>query len=363
MSSDEQVYPYYLPGRAVKHYDNNIIQRLENKINHLEKEISKIKNGTNCVGSVGSVGMEHLQENIYNGVIRYVNSILQNCQSNNININRQTRILTGNGAPSNSLGENGDFYLDNTNGNYYVKIAGMWILRGNLQGPPGLPGSRILAGNGPPNNTLGNVGDFYIDNITKVYYLKVDTAANTSVITVQQTDTWQAQGSLDSSVPNTFALPIAFGSPVNLEPSNYPTMIAYGNNASDVIFSNSSGFYIINPSSLLQNMLFYVPVDTTVSQITASFTNIVAINNDNRIEITVQIFQSISTNTYTTSRVFVNLFVDRSAPALTTVTATVRPTSTSGGAYVIPAGTTIFFGVDAQDLDNPIQGIVNIKVS
>jgi len=35
-------------------------------------------------------------------------------------------ILTGDGAPSNCLGKNGDFYLDNVSGYYYQKMCGKW---------------------------------------------------------------------------------------------------------------------------------------------------------------------------------------------------------------------------------------------
>lgn len=52
--------------------------------------------------------------------------------------------LTGAGAPSPMLGEDGDFYLDSTSGDYYEKIGGVWTLEGNLQGPPGPGGSATL---------------------------------------------------------------------------------------------------------------------------------------------------------------------------------------------------------------------------
>lgn len=46
-----------------------------------------------------------------------------------------SQIYTENGIPSNTLGNNGDFYLNNLNGNYYKKINNTWILEGNLTGP------------------------------------------------------------------------------------------------------------------------------------------------------------------------------------------------------------------------------------
>lgn len=41
------------------------------------------------------------------------------------------------GAPSVEFGVNGDFYLNRINGDYYTKLAGVWILQGNLTGPAG----------------------------------------------------------------------------------------------------------------------------------------------------------------------------------------------------------------------------------
>ena len=36
------------------------------------------------------------------------------------------------------LGSNSDFYLDNSTGSYYKKISSIWLVQGNLIGPPGL---------------------------------------------------------------------------------------------------------------------------------------------------------------------------------------------------------------------------------
>lgn len=39
---------------------------------------------------------------------------------------------TGNGAPSDSLGVDGDLYLDNTSSSYYEKFSGHWVFQGVL---------------------------------------------------------------------------------------------------------------------------------------------------------------------------------------------------------------------------------------
>jgi hypothetical protein len=64
-----------------------------------------------------------------------------------------TKIRTGSGAPSGSLGVIGDLYIDSTAGNLYLKTAtSTWTLEGSLLGPTGPTGST-----GPPgtNGTNG----------------------------------------------------------------------------------------------------------------------------------------------------------------------------------------------------------------
>lgn len=45
--------------------------------------------------------------------------------------------LSGAGAPSNGLGNNGDSYLNTTNGDTYAKSGGTWTQNGNIKGTPG----------------------------------------------------------------------------------------------------------------------------------------------------------------------------------------------------------------------------------
>lgn len=57
--------------------------------------------------------------------------------------------LNGSGVPSSGTGSDGDYYLDNDNGDYYSKEAGSWSLLGNLtgpQGPQGIQGVQGLTG-------------------------------------------------------------------------------------------------------------------------------------------------------------------------------------------------------------------------
>lgn len=99
-----------------------------------------------------------------------------------------SQILTGSGAPDNSLGVENDFYIDTVTGNYYKKGASVWgASLGNLKGPQGIPGTdgtdgedgapgtpgaagadgadgtNFLSGAGAPSNGLGADGDTYVN--------------------------------------------------------------------------------------------------------------------------------------------------------------------------------------------------------
>lgn len=49
--------------------------------------------------------------------------------------------LDGAGAPAGGLGANGDHYLNVTNGDVYLKTAGVWAVVGNIKGPAGAAGA------------------------------------------------------------------------------------------------------------------------------------------------------------------------------------------------------------------------------
>ena len=78
-----------------------------------------------------------------------------------------TLILNGAGAPSNTLGSNGDYYLDTTNTRFYgPKSGGTWSTYVSLIGTP----NAIFSGSGAPSLGTGNNGDYYIDNTNKRFY-------------------------------------------------------------------------------------------------------------------------------------------------------------------------------------------------
>lgn len=92
------------------------------------------------------------------------------------------------GAPSSGLGNDLDNYLNTTNGDYYQKQSGAWVLLGNLTGPtgatgdtgptgatgdPGADGSQIYTGEGLPSGGLGANSDIYFDTTASTYYQKI----------------------------------------------------------------------------------------------------------------------------------------------------------------------------------------------
>lgn len=108
----------------------------------------------------------------------------------------------GTDVPASSLGADGDFYLtltvassDPTNGDVYHKATGAWILIGNLQGPAGSgggggDGAKWYNGVAIPSNTLGEDGDYYLQT----------TAANTDPgngdVYAKASGVWTKQGNI-----------------------------------------------------------------------------------------------------------------------------------------------------------------------
>lgn len=90
----------------------------------------------------------------------------------------------GTGAPSDSLGVNGDYYLDDATGNVYLKTGGTYSIVANIKGAtgaagadgddgaPGAAGSVWRNGSGAPSSGLGVNGDYYLDDATGDVYLK-----------------------------------------------------------------------------------------------------------------------------------------------------------------------------------------------
>ena len=66
--------------------------------------------------------------------------------------------LTGLTAPSDSVGSEGDMYLDTVTGDVYQKTGGTWNLQGNIKGPAGEKGETGATGATGPRGEAGATG-------------------------------------------------------------------------------------------------------------------------------------------------------------------------------------------------------------
>lgn len=103
-----------------------------------------------------------------------------------------TQILSGTIAPTDGLGQDGDYYLDTSNGDLYTHGGSTgWNFSLNIRGPTGpqgptgatgatgptgdtgpagSDGNRIYTGTGAPSDSLGVDGDLYVDAATGGLY-------------------------------------------------------------------------------------------------------------------------------------------------------------------------------------------------
>lgn len=103
----------------------------------------------------------------------------------------------GTGVPSNSLGNDNDYYLRIDKGDVYKKEARIWMRIGNIRGDKGVPGepgingkpgrdgvpgddgrdgkngSSWIDGVGVPQESIGEINDYYLDISTADIYKKV----------------------------------------------------------------------------------------------------------------------------------------------------------------------------------------------
>ena len=87
-------------------------------------------------------------------------------------------VYSGTGTPSNSIGMNGDFYIDSVRTDMYMKEAAKWgtpmlELGGAAPGDDSGPGSNephVIAANGAPSSSDGTEGDVYLDTASLAVY-------------------------------------------------------------------------------------------------------------------------------------------------------------------------------------------------
>jgi hypothetical protein len=74
-----------------------------------------------------------------------------------------SKFFTGTAAPANTIGNNGDIYINTVTGDLFNKVSGGWVAALNLRGPAGSAASNLLRGAGAPAAGLGSSGDMYIN--------------------------------------------------------------------------------------------------------------------------------------------------------------------------------------------------------
>lgn len=98
------------------------------------------------------------------------------------------------GSPSNTVGNEGDYWLNDATGDVYQKVSGVYTIVANLKGAPGTNGTNgtngkdgtngtngtngangtngntIISGTGNPSNTVGNNGDFFLAQDTAILW-------------------------------------------------------------------------------------------------------------------------------------------------------------------------------------------------
>jgi hypothetical protein len=84
----------------------------------------------------------------------------------------------GTGVPAGGLGVNGDYYIRTSNGDVYFKSAGSWSVILNITGPAGAAGATgagavTLHGSGNPASGLGSDGQLYINEQQGDLWLKI----------------------------------------------------------------------------------------------------------------------------------------------------------------------------------------------
>ncbi|WP_236901308.1 hypothetical protein [Cupriavidus necator] len=153
-------------------------------------------------------------------------------------------VLTGAGAPANSLGNNGDYYLDTTTWTLYgPKADGAWPAgvtltsgsggSGGMGGTGGTGGTtvgnggHVLYGSGAPTDNIGENGDFYFDTTTwTMYGPKQDGKWPTSGVTMANGTVYNGNFNVPDSLSRGRYAMTGAGGAVPL-PSDFGVVIPY----------------------------------------------------------------------------------------------------------------------------------------
>jgi len=140
-------------------------------------------------------------------------------------------LLYGIGTPGNIIGVDNDSYIDTNSGIFYLKTSGNWAqvfsMATGPQGPQGIAGTNgtnglngntILNGTTNPSNTVGINGDFYL-NLSNFNFFGPKTAG-----------AWPAGTSIigNDGVSSNIEVPFGQGTPVTMFTINWQTDIPPG---------------------------------------------------------------------------------------------------------------------------------------
>jgi hypothetical protein len=88
------------------------------------------------------------------------------------NLNLGANISFGGTLPQNTVGKNGDVFINTSAGNFAQKIAGVWTVVYTLPSSSGSTDGTILYGLGLPGSATGNNNDTYINTGNGIFYKK-----------------------------------------------------------------------------------------------------------------------------------------------------------------------------------------------
>ena len=193
-----------------------------------------------------------------------------------------TIIYSGDGVPPASTGNNGDFYIDLSNGYLYgPKTASGWGTPVNLNGATGATGAtgakgatgatgatgaagtQIRAGATAPSSTLGNVGDYYLDTTNyRLYGPKTSSGWGTPISLQGPTGATGAKGATGPAGPT---------GPQGPEGNANVIVDTFTVTASADWLYNSQYSFETSPGSYVEYFTRYYDVE--LSQLTQAFLN------------------------------------------------------------------------------------------
>ncbi|HEY9003339.1 MAG TPA: hypothetical protein VIM89_18430 [Mucilaginibacter sp.] len=88
------------------------------------------------------------------------------------NLNLGANISFGGTLPQNTIGKNGDVFINTSAGNFAQKISGVWTVVYTLPSSSGSTDGTVLYGLGVPGSATGNNNDTYINTGTGIFYKK-----------------------------------------------------------------------------------------------------------------------------------------------------------------------------------------------